>query len=348
MATVWFCLVAILLTGYVVLDGFDLGAGIIHLFAAKTREERRAILNSIGPVWDGNEVWLLAAEGTLYFAFPPLYASAFSGFYLALMIVLWLLILRGIAIEFRNHVQDPLWESFWDVVFAGSSALLVVFFGTALGNVVRGVPLNSDGDFFLPLWANFQPGPDAGIIDWYTILVGISAVVVLTMHGALWVALNTTSELASRSRTIADRAWRVLIPLLILLSAVSFFVQPHLAQSFRERPWGIVFPLISAAAFGAIRRTNGLRAFLASAAFLLGLLASAAFGLYPNVLPSNSQPNLSLTVSNAAASSYGLTIGFYWFFPALALALGYTFFVYRHFVIKIDPHREISYNKGAS
>src|SRR5689334_23463669 len=136
MGTVWFCLVAIMITVYVLLDGFDLGAGAIHLLVARTDEERRQVLASVGPVWDGNEVWLLAAGGTLYFAFPALYASGFSGFYLPLMIVLWLLILRGIAVEFRSHISTPIWQRLWDVVFSGSSLLLAVFFGAALGNVV--------------------------------------------------------------------------------------------------------------------------------------------------------------------------------------------------------------------
>src|SRR5580692_7079112 len=149
--TVWFCLVAIMIAGYVVLDGFDLGAGIIHLFVARTDAERRQVLRSIGPVWDGNEVWLIAGGGTLYFAFPALYASAFSGFYLALMIVLWLLILRGASIELRMHIDDGLWRSFFDGLFFLSSMLLSVFFGAALANVIRGVPLREDGYFFLPL-----------------------------------------------------------------------------------------------------------------------------------------------------------------------------------------------------
>ena len=137
---------------YVVLDGFDLGAGAIYLFAAKTNDERRQVLRAIGPVWDGNEVWLLAAGGTLYFAFPQLYASSFSGFYLPLMMVLWLLMLRAIGIEFRAHVETHLWQSFFDVIFSVSSILLAVFFGAALGNVVRGVPLDATGYFFEPLW----------------------------------------------------------------------------------------------------------------------------------------------------------------------------------------------------
>ena len=143
ISTVWFCLVAIMIAGYVVLDGFDIGAGIVHLFVARTDQERRQVLQSIGPVWDGNEVWLLAGGGTLYFAFPALYSAAFSGFYLALMMVLWLLILRGISIELRSHMDSPVWQPFWDLVFGGSSALLAILFGAALGNVVRGVPLDS-------------------------------------------------------------------------------------------------------------------------------------------------------------------------------------------------------------
>ena len=198
METLWFCLVAVMLAAYVVLDGFDLGAGIVHLLIARTDEERRAVLRSIGPVWDGNEVWLLAAGGTLYFAFPALYASSFSGFYLPLMIVLWLLILRGIAIEFRNHVESLVWHPLWDAMFAGSSALLAIFFGAALGNVVRGVPLDRAGDFFLPLWTDFTTGPDAGILDWYTVLVAIAALLTLTVHGALWLALKNRGALHAR------------------------------------------------------------------------------------------------------------------------------------------------------
>ena len=200
METTWFCLVSVMIGVYVVLDGFDLGAGIVHLFIARTDAERRAVFASIGPVWDGNEVWLLAAGGTLYFAFPALYASSFSGFYLPLTIVLWLLILRGISIEFRNHVESLVWQPLWDAVFASSSALLAIFFGAALGNVVRGVPLDSSGEFFLPLWTDFAAGSDAGILDWYTILIAVAALLTLAVHGALWVALKTAGDLESRVR----------------------------------------------------------------------------------------------------------------------------------------------------
>src|SRR5579862_1907035 len=157
MGTIWFCLVAVMLAGYVVLDGFDIGVGILHLWIARTEAERRVLLRSIGSVWDGNEVWLLAGGGTLYFAFPALYAASFSGFYLPLIMVLWLLMLRGIALEFRSHQANPLWTSFWDAIFALASTLLAIFYGAALGNVVRGVPFDSSGRFFEPLWTNFVP-----------------------------------------------------------------------------------------------------------------------------------------------------------------------------------------------
>src|SRR5208282_2166541 len=167
METLWFMIVAVMVTAYVVLDGFDLGAGAIYLGAGKTLDERRKILRSIGPVWDGNEVWLLAGGGTLYFAFPLLYASAFSGFYLPLMIVLWLLVLRGVSLELRNHIDVGVWRALLDGVFGLASVLLAIFFGAALANVLRGVPLQADGYFFLPLWTNWQPGAHPGILDWY-------------------------------------------------------------------------------------------------------------------------------------------------------------------------------------
>jgi cytochrome d ubiquinol oxidase subunit II len=163
----------------------------IYLWIARTESERSQALRAIGPVWDGNEVWLLASAGTLFFAFPLLYATAFSGFYLPLMIVLWLIILRGISIELRGHSSDPLWRKFFEVIFCLSSALLAIFFGAALANVLRGVPIGSDGYFFLPLWTNFRTGANPGILDWYTILGGVLALTTLSLHGSLYLALKT-------------------------------------------------------------------------------------------------------------------------------------------------------------
>jgi cytochrome d ubiquinol oxidase subunit II len=189
METLWFILVALMLIAYVVLDGFDLGAGAVSVFLAKTSEERQQILSAVGPVWDGNEVWLIAAGGALFFAFPVLYASAFSGFYLPLMIVLWLLMLRGAGIELRSHLHDPLWQAACEFTFFLSSALLAIFFGAAIGNVVRGVPLRADGYFFLPLWTDFRVGVDPGILDWYTVLTGVLALAALAVHGSLYLVV---------------------------------------------------------------------------------------------------------------------------------------------------------------
>ena len=301
--------------------------------------ERRAVQASIGPVWDGNEVWLIAGGGTLYFAFPSLYASSFSGFYLPLMIVLWLLILRGIAVEFRNHLRSLVWQPLWDAVFAGSSALLAVFFGAALGNVVRGVPLDRSGEFFLPLWTDFTVGKNPGILDWYTILVALAAFLALTVHGALWVALKTEGEVEQRSRFLAMWVWWGLAASVALLTLCSFRVQPHLQASFAMRPWGFGFPALALAGLVGMRfpgdRRQGLDAFLCSCLFLAGMLSSVAFGLYPELLPSNADPALSLTVSNAAAAPYGLRVGFFWFIPGILLAVGYFIYTYRSFAGKV-------------
>jgi len=219
MHFIWFWLVAVMITAYVVFDGFDLGAGVLHLLITRTDQERRTVIRTIGPVWDGNEVWLLAGGGTLYFAFPLLYASGFSGFYLPLMIVLWLLILRGIGIELRMHLDSPVWRGFFDGCFGLSSILLTIFYGAALGNVIRGVPLHSDGYFFLPLWTNWRTGPEPGILDWYTVIAGLVALVALTIHGAHYVAVKTSGDLNQRARNLAGALW----PALILLTLVSLW-----------------------------------------------------------------------------------------------------------------------------
>src|ERR1035438_1963767 len=198
MGFIWFWLVAVMIVGYVVLDGFDLGVGVLHLFLVRTEAERRATLGSIGPVWDGNEVWLLAGGGTLYFAFPLLYASAFSGFYLPLWSGVWPRHLLGVSLELRNHIDVGVWRSLLDGVFGVSSALLTIFFGAALANVLRGVPLQADGYFFLPLWTNWQPGVHPGILDWYTVIGGLVALAALTMHGALWLVIKRHGGAARR------------------------------------------------------------------------------------------------------------------------------------------------------
>ncbi|MHB8526023.1 MAG: cytochrome d ubiquinol oxidase subunit II [Candidatus Acidiferrales bacterium] len=344
MGTVWFCLVALMLTVYVVLDGFDLGTGIVHIFVANNEEERRLVSRTIGPVWDANEVWLIAAGGTLYFAFPALYAASFSGFYLPLMMVLWLLILRGISLEFRRHVTAAMWAPFWDGVFFLASLLLAVFYGAALGNVVRGVPLNGQGQFFEALWSNFRPSGATGILDWYTILAGVAALAALTLHGALWVALKTEGELRARAQNFAAKLWWAVVLFTILITWSSFALQPHLRAAYSARPWGFIFPAVAVAALVGIIvfRRNESRAFCASCAYLAGMLASVAFGLYPDVLPASTNPTWSLTVENAKAANYGLKIGLAWWTPGIIFATIYFVMVYRRFAgkVSVSPDEE--------
>ncbi len=340
MQTLWFILVAFMLTTYVVLDGFDLGAGVIHLFVARDDLERRSILRAIGPVWDGNEVWLIAAGGTLFFAFPVLYASSFSGFYLPLIIVLWLLMLRGVSIELRSHIKNPLWATFWDATFFLGSALLAIFYGAALGNVIRGVPLDAHGIFFEALWTDFNPySANPGILDWYTVLIGLLALVVLTAHGASYIAVKTEHELAMRARQVAQVAWLVTIVLVVLSTIATFSVQPAIIPDFVRRPWGVIFPLIAFVGLLGLGyftfKQQDLRAFFSSCAFVAGMLASAAFGLYPKVLPAVDAVN-SLTIQNASASQYGQAVGLVWWCIGMVLAIIYFVLTYRLFWGKVQ------------
>jgi cytochrome d ubiquinol oxidase subunit II len=339
METLWFILVALMIVAYVVLDGFDLGAAMITPLIAKNDLERQMVIRSIGPVWDGNEVWLLGAGGALYFAFPILYASSFSGFYLPLMMVLWLLMLRGIGIELRSHFPDPMWRSFFDFIFTGSSLLLAIFFGAALGNVVRGVPLGPDGYFFEALWTNFRVGPRPGILDWYTVLTGVVALVTLAVHGAHWVALKTEGELQQRARRLA----RIGAPILILMTigslVATLYIRPGILHNFQIRPWGWAIPavvaisLIAMLVFHAKQRDR--EAFWASSAYIKGMLGGAAFALYPVLLSSSGDPAYSLTIYSARTGDYSMRVGLIWWVIGMIVASGYFIFAYRFFRGKV-------------
>ena len=339
MATLWFMIVAVMVAAYVVLDGFDLGAGVIYLGAAKTPDERRSIMRAIGPVWDGNEVWLLAAGGTLYFAFPLLYASSFSGFYLPLMIVLWLLMLRGIGIELRAHMQNPVWVGFFDVIFCVSSTLLIIFLGAALGNVVRGVPLGPDHYFFEPLWTNFRAGVNPGILDWYTVLTGVIALVTLTAHGSLYIAVKTEGDLNRRARTVALWAWPLQLFLTVAGLVATVSIRPGVLDNYKHHAIGFAIPVLVFGALAvmmhAMLKRNEKIAFVASALYIVGMLVGAAFALYPVVLPSSSDTALNLTIYNTAAGKHGLIVGLTWWIPAMILALSYFTLLFRMFKGKV-------------
>jgi cytochrome bd ubiquinol oxidase subunit II len=342
--TLWFVFVALMIAMYVLLDGFDLGAGAIHLVAARDDRERRKIIRAIGPVWDGNEVWLIAGGGTLFFAFPVLYASSFSGFYLPLIIVLWLLMLRGLSIELRGHIGDPMWTSFWDAVFFLGSSLLAVFFGAALGNVVRGVPLDADGYFFQPLWTDFNPFSETpGILDPYTVLIGLLALATLIVHGANFIAVKTDGDLNARSRTISRRFTYATVALTVLATAFTFWVSPWMLDSFNERPYGYVLPLVAIAGLVGMvlfnLRNDDKAAFLSSGAYIIGMLTSTVFGVYPKVLPAVDPAN-SLTIYNASASQYGMAVGLVWWSIGMVLAVVYFVIIYRLFRGKVSLEDE--------
>jgi len=332
-------IVAVMIAVYVLLDGFDLGAGTVHLFIASNDEERRTILRAIGPVWDGNEVWLLAAGGTLYFAFPLLYASSFSGFYLPLMMVLWLLMLRAVGIEFRTQIKDKLWKGFLDVVFGLASILLAIFFGAALGNVVRGVPLQPDGYFFEPLWTNWRVGAQNGVLDWYTVICGVVALVTLTIHGSLYLATKTEGHLNLKARKVVSILWPVQVLLTAFSLIATVYVVPHALDNYTKWPMGYLMPVIVVGSLAylyfAHSRSNEKGAFLASCAYIVGMLVGAVFALYPNVLPASTGAQYSLTIYNTAAGSHGLGVGFVWWTLGMILAAGYFVFIYRMFRGKV-------------
>ena len=338
METLWFIVVAVMLAAYVVLDGFDLGAGVIYLYAAQNSNERCVILRAIGPVWDGNEVWLLAG-GTLYFAFPQLYASSFSGFYLPLMMVLWLLMLRAIGIEFRSHIENPVWQGFFDVVFFASSALLAIFFGAALGNVVRGVPLGPDGYFFEALWTNWRVGPNPGILDWYTVMTGVIALVTLTAHGALYVVTKTEGDVNARARKVALLMWPIQVLLTLVSLIATYLIKPEILQNYHAHPIGFLVPILVVASLVIMIRGivshKEKPAFLASGLYIASMLVGAAFALYPVVLPASTDPGYSLTIYNSAAGRHGLMVGLAWWCIGIVLALGYFVLIFRMFRGKV-------------
>jgi len=335
METLWYWLIAAMLTGYVLLDGFDLGAGALHLLIAGTDEERRRLLAAIGPVWDGNEVWLLASGGVLYLAFPALYASSFSGFYLPLMMVLWLLILRGIGITFRSHEENPLWHILFDVTFSMASLLLCIFLGAALGNVIRGVPLDSEGYFFVPLWTSFQVEAHPGVLDWYTVLVGLLALATLTAHGANYVAVKTEGDLNRRARRAGFISGLAMGILALAALFATIAIRPQMLDNYRAYPLGRLFPLAVAGGFAAMiyfqRKQRDRAAFISSGVYIAAMLGGTAFSLYPYLLSATTDPGYSLTVYNSAAGSYGLKVGLVWWIGGMVLVIAYFTYLFRSF-----------------
>ncbi|MBD0833230.1 cytochrome d ubiquinol oxidase subunit II [Aestuariibaculum sediminum] len=351
MELFWYIVLMTMLTVYVILDGYDFGAGIVHLFFAKKEKDKKAITNAIGPFWDANEVWLIASGGVLFFAFPTLYAASFSGFYLPLIMILWLLIFRAIGLELRGQIHNSIWETIWDKAFGIASLLLALFFGIALGNVVRGVnlgmvtngvPVHESHYFFLPLWnPTFSPTTEhLGIIDWFTILLGIIGVVALTIHGANWIIFKTNSDLNDKLKRIVFRLNFALLGLVVISLLVWHIIEPKPFHNFIKTPWLWIFPFITfTGLFGLFfikRFKKDGQGFIFSALFLFGGITTTVASIFPKLLPSTNTINPDLTIYNMAADDYGLSVGVNWFIVAIILVIIYFTIQYKVFKGKMD------------
>ena len=289
-----FWLLAFMLTAYVILDGYDLGIGIITPFIARSDEERLASMRSIGPFWGGNEVWLIATGAVLFAVFPQAYASSFSGFYLPFMVVLWLLMFRGVSLELRTHLPSRIWHEFWDACFFLGSVLLVLLFGVALGNMLRGLPLNPSG-FFL--------GTFAFLLNPYALMVAFFAIAALALHGAAFLMLRLDGPPSVRVRHAFLRMWSAVASLYVVVTVWTFFLRGGFAAA---RPFVVTMVALSFAALVAIRAArshrNNLLTFLASAAFLATLIAAAAGTMFPYLLPSYANGGNGISIYSAAPS----------------------------------------------
>jgi cytochrome d ubiquinol oxidase subunit II len=327
---VWYILFVVIIAGYLIMDGFDLGVGILHPFLAKTDTERRISLNSIGPVWDGNEVWLVLGGGVLFAAFPMVYASLFSGFYMAMMLVLLVLILRTVAIEFRSKRPSARWRSTWDWVFFASSLGIALLLGVAFGNIMGGVLLDGQGNIGGNLFTLLNP---------YALLVGVTTVVMLATHGAMYLSMKTESDLQTRANRWIPRLMLIFFVLNTVLVVWTVLAHEVIADRYVAQPLFVVFPALALAAVVAgwlmVRKGRYFIAFLLSSAMIAGLLFSAAIGLYPNLLVSSIDPAYNLTIFNAASQPNTLTVMLVMALIGIPFVLLYTAGVYYIFRGKV-------------
>jgi len=344
MIAIWYAVVSFMLIIYIVLDGRNFGAGMLHWFVAKTPEERRQVVAAIGPLWTWHEVWLLGFGGTLIAIFPRLMASAFAGYYLALFLILWCLILRGISLEVGGHINDRLWQAYWDFNFVLSNFLLAILFGAAAGNVARGVPLNPDGNFSMAFFTNFNVRGYVGLLDWYTVSIAILAVVMLAAHGATYLTLKTEGLVHDRSKKYAKYLWIAAAPLGLAVLIESRIVRPDLPGHAWSNPfWWIGLVLIAASAFTLLTGlTSGreLRAFVGSNCLIFALLATGAAAIFPVMLHSTLAPGNSLTAYAVASSSATLLRASVWWPTAFALAVFYFVFISRRYTGKVSAQRD--------
>ena len=330
LQTTWYVLFIAIISGYVILDGFDLGVGMLSPFLARNDHDRRILLNSIGPVWDGNEVWLVLGGGALFAAFPLVYASLFSGFYLAMMLVLLVLIMRTVAIEFRSKRPEARWRSLWDWTFTISSFGITILLGVALGNVIRGVALDQQGNMSVSLVDLLNP---------YSIALGLVAVSMLCLHGAIFLSQKADGELLEKVKSLIPKLLVAFFVLMTVLIGWTLLRDDQVTQNFKDRPWTVIFPVLAflsiVTAWLFVRRGAYLSAFLASATMIALLLGAVACGMYPVMLRSTTDSAFDLTVQNASSAKETLTVMFVIALIGLPFVLLYTAGVYYFFRGKV-------------
>jgi cytochrome d ubiquinol oxidase subunit II len=332
--TLWFILLGVLLAGYAILDGFDLGVGILEPIA-KTNEERRVLLNSIGPIWDGNEVWLVTFGGAMFAAFPESYATAFSGFYNAFMLILFALILRAVSIDFRGKIHSHAWQRFWDYGFFVSSLLAAQLFGTAVGAAMNGIPLNDRGIF---------TGRFLDQLGIYPLAVGVMTVAMFTMHGAIYLYLKTEGDLQRRAYEWMWRGFGFFLVMYLLVTIMTLVLIPHATRNFQHQPWAWGLVLLNILAIANIPRAISQRragyAFFSSSATIAALVCLFGIALYPNLITSRPNVENSLTIYNAASSSKTLAIMTVIALVGMPFVITYTAIVYRtfHGKVRLEEH----------
>jgi len=340
MVGTWYVIVSFMLIAYITLDGRNFGAGTLHYIVARTPEERQQVIAALGPLWSWHEVWLVGFGGTLLLAFPRLMASAFAGYYLALFLILWSLVLRGVSIEVRSHIDDRLWQSFWDFVFIASNLLLAMLFGVAAGNLIRGVPLDGNESFSFAFFTDFRVRGNVGLLDWYTVSIAVFTVVMLAAHGATYLMLKTEGAVHDRSAAWAKFLWAAVLPLFLAISAESWVVRPDLFAHAFHHPicWlGLLLLLASIVMLmsGLSRNKEG-RAFIASNLLLGSILGTGAATIFPVMLYSTLHSENSLTAYSVAASRGTLLIASTWWPIGLALTIIYAVFISRGYAGRVS------------
>lgn len=345
MVEIWYTILAFTLVVYIVLDGRNFGAGAILSHVARTSDERLQVMAAIGPLWTWHEVWLLVTGGVLFAAFPRAMASAFAGYYLAIFLLLWSIILRGVSLEIGSHIDNSLWQQFWGFVFSVSSILLAILFGVAMGNLARGVPVDGDREFQMPFFTDFRATGQVGLLDWYSISMGVFFLVLLSAHGAAYLVHKTEGEVHDRSLVLARRLWAVVGFGLVIITIETVYLKPAWLSNLADRPlaWIAIATMVasSVAVWRGLSSDRETLAVLGSSLFIAGFLGTAAALMFPLMLMSTLGTEHSLTAHECASSRKALGIGLVWWPIAFVLACTYSMIIHLKYSGKVKPSREL-------